>query len=465
MASSDITNDGTDGDWPDVDEDMTEESITDPKPTPDTLTDLEKNLIRKLTSHGIDCKKIERGYLVFSTNPKWDDSISSETRLPRDRATELFEQLNNKVRTSSRWAGIAIESTGYLEILLRPNTQSVIRDLLARSFGRLIADDFEIHCKHRGDDQFLSLSFPGLKTVAEPFRLHLAGPHCCIELSGPSPACHVLANEGYTHRPRYLASLKVEFDQEMPIHDIEAEAESIINSLTYELDVRNNVKARVVRWPSKSGNRPYRRTRANRVVRFPQTKIDPEVSVLFGFAGSASGNPPLSFLSYYQVLESFFPFATRQSAIRKLELELSDPRFDRRDDKYLMRLLSVGENAAAEPESTQLRILLEEFVREAKLVEFFSENDWGKHFSKNGPIQGMSENINPENRTKLLSHQVADRVYKIRNRIVHAKDDPKFESVPALLPQSEEAEALWPDIELVRFLAFEVILSAQARSK
>ncbi|MFJ9980214.1 hypothetical protein [Streptomyces cyaneofuscatus] len=171
----------------------------------------------------------------------------------------------------------------------------------------------------------------------------------------------------------------------------------------------------------------------------------------------------MAFLSYYQVLENFFPVATRRSALRKLELELSDQRFDRHQDKFLMRILAVGENAASSSESTQLRVLLEEFVRGGSLQDFFTERDWGKHFTKNGPIRGITDPINPENRQVSLSQQVADRVYKIRNRIVHAKDDPKFDSVPALLPQSDEAESLWPDIELVRLLAFEVILSTQTR--
>jgi hypothetical protein len=129
-----------------------------------------------------------------------------------------------------------------------------------------------------------------------------------------------------------------------------------------------------------------------------------------------------------------------------------------------MRLLDVGENAAAASEAAHLKMLLEEFVRKDVLDSFFSENHWGKHFTKQGPIKGITENINLENKQTPLAHQVAERVYRIRNRIVHAKDDPKYQNTPALLPQSDEAEALWPDIDLVRLLACEVILSAQVRS-
>ncbi|WP_431035597.1 hypothetical protein ACQYWQ_16980 [Streptomyces sp. P6-2-1] len=199
-------------------------------------------------------------------------------------------------------------------------------------------------------------------------------------------------------------------------------------------------------------------------MRFPEIKIESEVSVLFRFAGSATGNPPLAFLSYYQVLENFFPVAGRRGALKKIELELADPRFDRRSDKSLMRLLDVGETSATASEAAHLKTLLKDFVRHDVLLEFFSKRQWGKHFTKQGPIRGITDNINPDNQHTILSHQVAERVYRIRNRIVHAKDDPKYLNTPALLPQSDEAEALWPDIDLVRLLACEVILSAQVRS-
>jgi hypothetical protein len=471
MTDDDTGNAGVSGDWVEVDEDVAEEADEGTTgaavPDPGTPTDLEKSLFRTLATYDIDLKKVKRHDLIFSPNARWEIGSTGGNRLPRDRAGELHEQLDKKPRISSRWAGIVIESEGFIEVLLRPNTQFMIRDQLVRSCSRLVTDGDESCPRHNEQDRtaFPIVTFPRISGGYDQFRLHLTEERCCVELSTPSVACHILTNEGISLRPRYLASVKVAFGRAMSLREVEDEAEPIINSLIYELDVRNNVKTRAVRWPSKSDRRPFKRSRPNRVIRFPQTKIDPEVSVLFGFAGSASGNPPLAFLSYYQVLENFFPLATRRSAIRKLELELSDPRFDRRDDKYLMRLLAVGENAAAVSESVQLRTLLEEFVRATSLNEFFTETDWGKHFTKNGPIQGISDSINTENRSKPLAHQVADRVYRIRNRIVHAKDDPKYESVPALLPQSEEAEALWPDIELVRNLAFEVILSAQARSK
>ncbi|NDK29403.1 hypothetical protein FSY75_34220 [Streptomyces sp. TR1341] len=455
-----------DSDWAEVDDEGTDlvSDETTEATTPEELTSTEKNVVRDLASHNIDLKEVGTDFLTFSAHPNWDEGSHFGTNLPRERAADLLSQLQHGAFLCKRWAGIAIPNSGYIEVLIRPNSSIMPSSSMVRAFMHSVSEDVDATCRHAsGAEPFLSLQDLNTSREKAP-RLHLSDDSACVEISGPSPACHVLANSGYRARSRFFVSLKVEFGHPMKQEDLEATAEPILNSLVYELEVRNGIKSRLVRWPPKYDRRQLiRRERGSRVVRFPQTRIDPEVSVLFGFAGSATGNPPLAFLSYYQVLENFFPVATRRSALRKLELELSDQRFDRHQDKYLMRILAVGENAASSSESAQLRVLLEEFVRGGSLQDFFTERDWGKHFTKNGPIRGITDSINPDNRQVSLSQQVADRVYKIRNRIVHAKDDPKYDSVPALLPQSDEAESLWPDIELVRLLAFEVILSTQTR--
>lgn len=460
-----------DNDWADSEDD--EAGISDgPQESAESTVDeqattLETKLIRDLANHDIEVRGMESEYIAFSAHPKWGEYPYETNHLPRDRSAELAATLARGATLCTRWAGIAIPTLGYIEVLIRPNSSVPTPSSAIRSLSRMVADEIDIECRHVHDGGGLeSLDFTEHRRGEPDVKLHLVGEKACLEVSPPSSTCHILANSGYRGRPRFSYAVKMDFGQSMKLEEIEAAAEPLLNSLIYELDVRNGTKLRVVRWPSRvNQQRPTRTTRPNRIVRFPETRIDPEVSVLFGFAGSASGNPPLAFLSYYQVLENFFPVAARRNALRKLELELTDPRFDRHNDKYLMRLLSVGENAATSSESSQLKVLVEEFVRDSSLRDFFADHDWGKHFTRNGPIRGVNDNINPENRQTSLSNQVADRVYRIRNRIVHAKDDPKFESTPALLPQSDEAEALGPDIELVRFLAYEVILSAQARGR
>jgi len=101
--------------------------------------------------------------------------------------------------------------------------------------------------------------------------------------------------------------------------------------------------------------------------------------------------------------------------------------------------------------------LLREFVRTDLLKEFFSR-DWGNHFSNHGPIKGVKF-INVKSPSFL--EEVADRVKQIRNRIVDTKDDPRYQEARVVLPRSHEAHSLWPDVELMRFLASGAILTGQ----
>lgn len=191
-------------------------------------------------------------------------------------------------------------------------------------------------------------------------------------------------------------------------------------------------------------------------IRYPRAKLQNEVAALFSFASQIVGDPPQAFLSYYQALEYFIPTAMRQSAIKNVRRELRDPGFDDASDASLLRVVQAAEGPLAAAEPNQLRIVVNEYVRTSRLVEFFDHGGWGDYFSNRGPIKGAPP-VNPRNTGQNLSDQVADRVYQIRNRIVHAKADPKFKYARVLLPRSSEANALIPDVLLVRLLAIEAI--------
>ncbi|MER6366494.1 hypothetical protein [Kitasatospora sp. NPDC001527] len=425
---------------------------------------LETLLVEKLDKMGFGLLGIMNSSLAFKANSKWGGRLSLEVHLPKEYCEVLSTQLRGKVESCTSLAGIVIPEQGYIEVLVRPNqASSMPTTFLVRRLS-VLSSDSDVDCPNGCSEAgFPSLRLYRIQQGSEEVQIRLHGKDACLQISGPSPACHILSNYGYRESPRHVLSIRAIFGKKMSRTEIEESFEPLLNSLLYELDVRNHVILRPVKWRSRAERRRSSITRDPvKTVRYPEIRVNPETSVLFGFAGSATGNPPLAFLSYYQILESFFPLAGRRSALNLLKVELSDPLFDRRQDRHLMRLLAVGESAAAASESAQLKVLIDEFVRPGKLREFF-EDDWEKHFTKVGPIKGISENINLENRQTPLASQVAERVYRIRNRIVHAKDDPKYDSVPALLPQSDEAESLWPDIELVRLLAYEVILSIQTR--
>jgi hypothetical protein len=297
-------------------------------------------------------------------------------------------------------------------------------------------------------------------------RVHLSGMDLgpCVEISNASPLAMLL--HGGVHetgrvrlayrRIPFLATLKVAYHGAMDRERIARLSEETARSLIYELDVRNGVVMELDAPPAGLDMPLVRRLpEASRRIRYPRTTVKYEVSVLFGFASQATGDPPQAFLSYYQALEYFFPTAMRQSAIKNVRRELRDPAFDDTDDASLLRIIKAAEGPLGAAEPNQLRIVVNEYVRAGRLEEFF-DRGWGDYFTHKGPIKGVTP-INVRNTNLSLPNQVADRVYQIRNRLVHAKDDPKLGDARVLLPRSTASNALTPDVLLVRLLATEAI--------
>lgn len=63
------------------------------------------------------------------------------------------------------------------------------------------------------------------------------------------------------------------------------------------------------------------------------------------------------------------------------------------------------------------------------------------------------------NDTSVLS-ALSQRIYDIRNRIVHAKQNSTDASMEPLFPFSEESKALQPDIEVLRYIAAAVLIES-----
>lgn len=430
-------------------------------PSDFTLAEENKRVLLALKEFGVEYEKQTSSSILFVRRGE-RPSFPSEVSIPRDSISDLTRQLKDKIIEHPTATGFMAPSRGYAEIVVRdirwPRPSPVSERIL-----RLSHD--EIDCAHKESErQIPCLPFESrMHEGGQTSRIHLVstsgGP--CVELSNASPLAMLLYGRGYSDRRSLLLTIKLDHDgMAVEKEALIQKTDKVVRSLVYELDVRNG---RVLGIAPRSLPLEARRIARPRVriekIRYPEIEIEREVADLFNFASHAFDNPPLAFLSYYQTLEYFIPAAVRRSALSKIRRELRDPTFDRDNDNCLLRIVSAAERSVRLPEADQLRGLVHEYVRHDRLVEFF-DAEWGGYFSRRGPIRGV-EVINSGNATKDLGDQVADRVYQIRNRIVHAKDDPRYEAARVLLPRSQEAESLGPDVELVRLLAMEAVLAGR----
>ncbi|MGW5261611.1 hypothetical protein ACWEQG_11580 [Microbispora sp. NPDC004025] len=430
------------------------------------ISDDEKQVISELSRIGYAFVSYSILSLQFSVPEKQESRFQGPVELPRYSVADLREQLAWDFEEHPVYRGYIAPSRGVVELVV---VNSMRRpDIVGARISKLSAEGGS-PCVHSDPARAL----PSLKArilysdreARESPRVHVhdAALTVCMEISNISPLALLFYPRFRSGLDRFVGSIKLDFQRSMPKEQLLHDSERLIQSFLYELDIRNKLVLNLERrefLSSRIGNGGHEQRLPT--VRFPETEVRHEVASLFNFAGSAVGNWPLAFLSYYQSLEYFIPIAARKSAIRRMRKELTDPLFDRSRDEDLVRILAVVEASTRPDEASHFSTLISECVRRDRVVDFLASGGWGEHFTKRGPIKGV-EPLNPDNGNRDILDQVASRIYKIRNRIVHAKDDPRFVNERVLLPRSDEAEMLGPDVQLIRLLATEVILDAQSK--
>jgi hypothetical protein len=242
----------------------------------------------------------------------------------------------------------------------------------------------------------------------------------------------------------------------------------VSGAIFFELDLQYGVAPTLV--PSLSSDRARTRIRLEQETiqttpRNPQNQYPDKPLSLYWYGRSSSGIPLLEYLAYYQVLEYFFPSFSHRDTLEKLRNELLDPRFRPDDDSNLVRIISLasGTGKGFGSEREQLRSTIGGCVTEGHVRDFIEGSETlAAHFSGKQKIKDVAL-INLEDTKNDLLTAVANRVYEIRCRIVHTKEDGGKSSVDLLLPFSKEAEALGPDIELIKFLAQKVLIAGASR--
>lgn len=210
------------------------------------------------------------------------------------------------------------------------------------------------------------------------------------------------------------------------------------------------------------GRRHKKSTNLATELQYPKTAFDSAPLSLYWYARSATGMPLLQFFAFYQVIEFYFPIYSQSEAQRKLRGILKSPTFRGDRDTDIARLLAaihVSRSGAFGDERSQLRATLVECVDPDTLRQYFETDSERKEFFLTKAKVLPYHKIPLANPSADLRNDVADRVYDIRCKIVHAKTDSRDGSVELLLPFTQEAEQLSFDIELVQYLAQLVLVA------
>lgn len=243
--------------------------------------------------------------------------------------------------------------------------------------------------------------------------------------------------------------------------------EKFANSVFFQIDLQLSIPLSLQRERARTrgfGRRGEPGSRAE--LKFPDREYDQQPISLYWYAKSAIGLPLLQFLAYYQVLEFFMPTYSNHEAVGKVKNILKDPRFNPEKDSQVARILATlrPSKRGFGDERTQFEAVIRKCVSQEELRDYFESHARISEYYNTGYKPISEKKIPINNKESDLILETALRLYEIRCRIVHTKDQSDKE-VQLLLPFSKETTNLHYDIALIEFIATSVLIASSAPIK
>jgi len=194
----------------------------------------------------------------------------------------------------------------------------------------------------------------------------------------------------------------------------------------------------------------------------PKFEYDHEAMSLYWYARTAVNMPLLQFLAFYQIIEFYFPQYSYQEAQQKIKNLLKDPTFDINKDNDIAQVLNIVKVSAKGKsfgdERTQIKATIQGSIDNESLWNFFDEsNDRKEFFDIQTKSKGLvKQKISFTNKETDIRIDTANRIYEMRCRIVHTKDEDELDLI---LPTSPEILLLKHDLELIEFIARKVLIA------
>ncbi|MFF5233915.1 hypothetical protein [Dactylosporangium sp. NPDC000521] len=325
-----------------------------------------------------------------------------------------------------------------------------------------------------GDDPSLVDTPPTfrLRSPDRPWVLHVESSGTYEVEFSPASTGILILDPNIMRRDRdsnmnRTATLKIRNVQTERHDDALALLEKMASSLFFEMDLIYGQLWQLAKVPQRLATRGDRQaTTSATSVRLPRLQYATEAIALYEYGRAARGTPLLEYLAFYQVIEYFFPFFSRAETLRRMRRELADPRFDLHNDSHINQLLSIAGQSGRSSfgERDQLKDTIGAVFDDTQLTDFIKQTeDFQKFVTESRELKDV-QMINLRDRGTRVAHQVADRVYDIRCRIVHTKEDGGRAGAKMMVPGSRESKLLSYDIALVRFLAQKTIIAGGWRA-
>lgn len=239
---------------------------------------------------------------------------------------------------------------------------------------------------------------------------------------------------------------------------------NIANSVFFQIDLLTNIPMHLSSDKDLQREIRLRRKAIKEDLKFaePKYQYDNESMSLYWYARNANNIPLLQYLAFYQVLEFYFPQYSAKETRERIKNLLKDPTFDRHSEKNISKILEIVKVSAKGKllgdERSQIKATVLGCVDNSDLNDFFNESEERKNFfdeSKKGKSL-VSQKLSFNRHEYDARIDVANRIYELRCRIVHTKEEADSE---LLLPYSPDLALIKYDIDLIEFVARKVLIA------
>jgi hypothetical protein len=178
-------------------------------------------------------------------------------------------------------------------------------------------------------------------------------------------------------------------------------------------------------------------------------QYDEKPMAIYWRARTVYNLPILQYLAYYQIIEYYFNIYSKNETMTKIENILKIPDFNSNKVENIMKIIDEIEINKFRKELEILNLILEKCLNDEYItVELCKENGLREYFKKEKD-NISKDTINFSEKPDLIRKQIANRIYGLRCRIVHVKDDFNSQKI-AILPGSEEEKKLKNDLYLIK---------------
>lgn len=189
-------------------------------------------------------------------------------------------------------------------------------------------------------------------------------------------------------------------------------------------------------------------------VQFPLRTYNSELVGYYNLA-LASDSLVLGYLALYQILEYFYTAVSENALHDKVREQLVSPDFAHTKTKKLRELVkTIRQFEAKLDEPSALKLVLGSYFEKAAIRQWVEEYEAKKspYFTNEVTLFGSSFRLDLSDST--IIPNLASRIYKIRNALVHNKEG----EIGRFVPYTGQEEVLNKEIQILQFLAEQLII-------